>query len=214
MGSRSQNSLKVAMVRNRGALSSSPSPSSDVCCTGPDSIPGCVTCKAKRLKCDEVKPSCQQCHKRNVTCGGYKKDYKWRAFEETTFTSKPAPSPKPKKSSMFDSTKTDEIPRLTTLRPDMHQIVYRKSCKSGHLRSIWFHPQQRPSLSEVSLPTSSTISNSLRLSIRSAALPTNSSSIRPRSAHVCARSICSSIAPIPRELATHLNPQYNQLPFR
>ncbi|KAI9880951.1 MAG: hypothetical protein M1830_009445 [Pleopsidium flavum] len=52
---------------------------------------GCVTCKAKRLKCDEIKPSCQQCHKRGVTCGGYKKDFKWRPFEEATFTSKPTP---------------------------------------------------------------------------------------------------------------------------
>ncbi|RFU31816.1 hypothetical protein B7463_g4497, partial [Scytalidium lignicola] len=52
---------------------------------------GCITCKAKRLKCDETKPSCQQCHKRNVTCGGYKKDFKWRPFEETTLTNKVAP---------------------------------------------------------------------------------------------------------------------------
>ncbi|KAJ8068961.1 hypothetical protein OCU04_002642 [Sclerotinia nivalis] len=57
---------------------------------------GCITCKAKRLKCDETKPSCQQCHKRSVTCGGYKKDFKWRPFEEATFTNKPAP-PAPKK---------------------------------------------------------------------------------------------------------------------
>lgn len=203
------------MVRNRGALSPSSSPSSDVHYTGPDFIPGCVTCKAKRLKCDEVKPSCQQCHKRNVTCGGYKKDFKWRAFEETTFTSKPTPSSKAKKSSMFDITRTNVIPRLTSLRPDMRQIVYRKSCQSGHLRSIWFHPQQRPPFFEVSLPTSSTTSNSFRLSIRSTALPANPSEfIRPRSAHVYIRSICSPIAPIPRELPTHLNPQHNQLPFR
>ncbi|OJD24777.1 hypothetical protein ACJ73_03860 [Blastomyces percursus] len=49
---------------------------------------GCVTCKTKRLKCDETKPTCQQCHKRNVTCGGYKKDFKWRPFEETSFMNK------------------------------------------------------------------------------------------------------------------------------
>ncbi|KAI4172953.1 MAG: hypothetical protein LQ343_003240 [Gyalolechia ehrenbergii] len=54
---------------------------------------GCTTCKTKRLKCDETKPSCQQCQKRKVTCGGYKKDFKWRAFEESTFTTKPIPSP-------------------------------------------------------------------------------------------------------------------------
>ncbi|OAT13380.1 C6 finger domain-containing protein [Blastomyces gilchristii SLH14081] len=55
---------------------------------------GCVTCKTKRLKCDETKPTCQQCHKRNVTCGGYKKDFKWRPFKETRFTNKSAPKGK------------------------------------------------------------------------------------------------------------------------
>ncbi|KAF2199339.1 hypothetical protein GQ43DRAFT_119152 [Delitschia confertaspora ATCC 74209] len=49
---------------------------------------GCITCKAKRLKCDETKPSCQQCARRSVTCGGYKKDFKWRPFEEASFTGK------------------------------------------------------------------------------------------------------------------------------
>lgn len=44
---------------------------------------GCVTCKAKRLKCGEEKPGCAQCARRNVECGGYKKDFKWRPFEET-----------------------------------------------------------------------------------------------------------------------------------
>ncbi|KAF2083283.1 hypothetical protein K490DRAFT_52067 [Saccharata proteae CBS 121410] len=55
---------------------------------------GCITCKAKRLKCDETKPSCQQCAKRSVTCGGYKKDFKWRPFEESNFagTGKAAPA--------------------------------------------------------------------------------------------------------------------------
>ncbi|KAJ6088573.1 hypothetical protein N7486_009834 [Penicillium sp. IBT 16267x] len=44
---------------------------------------GCITCKAKRLKCDETKPSCSQCERRKVSCGGYKKDFKWRPFEKT-----------------------------------------------------------------------------------------------------------------------------------
>ncbi|ESZ94169.1 hypothetical protein SBOR_5447 [Sclerotinia borealis F-4128] len=71
---------------------------------------GCITCKAKRLKCDETKPSCQQCHKRSVTCGGYKKDFKWRPFEEATFTNKPVPLP-PKKR---DSIVRDKSPDKTT----------------------------------------------------------------------------------------------------
>jgi hypothetical protein len=49
---------------------------------------GCITCKAKRLKCDESKPTCLQCKKRNVECGGYKKDFKWRPFEETNVVSR------------------------------------------------------------------------------------------------------------------------------
>ncbi|KAF2027537.1 hypothetical protein EK21DRAFT_71704 [Setomelanomma holmii] len=49
---------------------------------------GCITCKAKRLKCDETKPTCQQCARRAVTCGGYKKDFKWRPFEEPSTAGK------------------------------------------------------------------------------------------------------------------------------
>jgi hypothetical protein len=49
---------------------------------------GCITCKAKRLKCDETKPTCQQCARRSVPCGGYKKDFKWRPFEETNLGGK------------------------------------------------------------------------------------------------------------------------------
>ncbi|KAK6503575.1 hypothetical protein TWF481_008589 [Arthrobotrys musiformis] len=57
---------------------------------------GCVTCKAKRLKCDETKPTCLQCEKRGVPCGGYKKDFKWRAFEESDLSGKGSKSrPKP-----------------------------------------------------------------------------------------------------------------------
>ncbi|KAJ5932003.1 hypothetical protein N7516_006492 [Penicillium verrucosum] len=48
---------------------------------------GCITCKAKRLKCDEVKPSCHQCKRRKVQCGGYKKDFKWRPFEDINLAS-------------------------------------------------------------------------------------------------------------------------------
>lgn len=59
---------------------------------------GCITCKAKRLKCDERKPSCDQCKRRKVTCGGYKKDFKWRPFEETNLSVGRPTSTKPKRS--------------------------------------------------------------------------------------------------------------------
>ncbi|KAK9446486.1 fungal-specific transcription factor domain-containing protein [Limtongia smithiae] len=53
---------------------------------------GCATCKAKRLKCDETKPSCLQCQKRRVECGGYKRDFKWRLFEESSMSKRRATS--------------------------------------------------------------------------------------------------------------------------
>ncbi|KAI1626964.1 fungal-specific transcription factor domain-containing protein [Exophiala viscosa] len=64
---------------------------------------GCMTCKKKRLKCDETKPSCAQCQKRSVVCEGYKKDYKWRTFEETTFNPKPAAKKKAFRSNSFNT---------------------------------------------------------------------------------------------------------------
>lgn len=39
---------------------------------------GCVTCKARRVKCDETKPTCEQCARRRITCGGYRIDVRWK----------------------------------------------------------------------------------------------------------------------------------------
>lgn len=38
---------------------------------------GCITCKQKRLKCDELKPACMNCLKKNIECGGYSTRFKW-----------------------------------------------------------------------------------------------------------------------------------------
>ncbi|KAL8813236.1 MAG: hypothetical protein Q9223_001739 [Gallowayella weberi] len=99
---------------------------------------GCTTCKAKRLKCDESKPSCLQCQKRGVSCGGYKKDFKWRAFEESTFTTKPIPSPipptatiaswpmsdRPRPSATTTSlTATTDIPQDTSFAPHQPDVL-------------------------------------------------------------------------------------------
>lgn len=40
---------------------------------------GCITCKTKRLKCDETKPTCTNCVSRKVACAGYApKIFVWR----------------------------------------------------------------------------------------------------------------------------------------
>ncbi|KAK6461071.1 fungal-specific transcription factor domain-containing protein [Scheffersomyces coipomensis] len=43
---------------------------------------GCLTCKKKRLKCDETKPACLNCQKKNIECGGYATNFKWRSFND------------------------------------------------------------------------------------------------------------------------------------
>ncbi|CAI6335326.1 unnamed protein product [Periconia digitata] len=42
----------------------------------------CVTCKARRVKCDETKPACNQCARRRMSCGGYRKDIRFRPVEK------------------------------------------------------------------------------------------------------------------------------------
>ena len=69
-----------------------------------------MTCKKKRLKCDETRPSCVQCQKRSVVCEGYKKDYKWRTFEETTFNAKPATKKPPFRSNSFSADNNSSQP--------------------------------------------------------------------------------------------------------
>ncbi|KJX95375.1 C6 finger domain protein [Zymoseptoria brevis] len=59
-------------------------PSKDVKPKQTKSRNGCVTCKSKRLKCGEEKPNCQNCIRRGVQCGGYKKVFQWREFTDPT----------------------------------------------------------------------------------------------------------------------------------
>lgn len=39
---------------------------------------GCYTCKKRRIKCDEKKPSCQNCLKTNRVCEGYRPKFEFR----------------------------------------------------------------------------------------------------------------------------------------
>jgi hypothetical protein len=43
------------------------------------SFKGCWTCKKKRVQCDEVRPSCQRCNLRGITCEGYEIRLRWGA---------------------------------------------------------------------------------------------------------------------------------------
>ncbi|THY77795.1 hypothetical protein D6C87_09654 [Aureobasidium pullulans] len=69
---------------------------------------GCGTCKKRKIKCDEGRPTCTQCQKSSRTCLGYKDeaDYIFRNQTEKV-TSKVTKARKPRASRSPDSTSKD-----------------------------------------------------------------------------------------------------------
>ncbi|KAJ5208305.1 hypothetical protein N7449_002684 [Penicillium cf. viridicatum] len=64
----------------------------------PKSRGGCQRCKQRRRRCDEAKPSCQECTKRGHTCPGYQKQslqwrYVFKGSEEPNQPAQPVESP-------------------------------------------------------------------------------------------------------------------------
>ncbi|ORY59702.1 fungal-specific transcription factor domain-containing protein [Pseudomassariella vexata] len=49
---------------------------------------GCPTCKAKRLKCDENKPFCNQCIRNGRKCPGYNQAFRWSTKHEKALIAK------------------------------------------------------------------------------------------------------------------------------
>jgi hypothetical protein len=97
---------------------------------------GCITCKAKRLKCDEKKPTCEQCARRAVPCGGYKKDFKWRPFEESSIKGGKPTAKSPK----------DDAPQIPTSthpqHPDYNSIYSHQHDLTGTSHNTGLHPPQ------------------------------------------------------------------------
>lgn len=44
---------------------------------------GCVNCKRSKKKCDETKPFCQNCGRRNIKCEGKYQSYCWQVIHDT-----------------------------------------------------------------------------------------------------------------------------------
>ncbi|KAI5363927.1 Putative zn(2)-C6 fungal-type DNA-binding domain, fungal transcription factor [Septoria linicola] len=55
---------------------------------------GCGTCRRRKKKCDEARPSCQNCEKNNVICSGYDEKKIWRSGKQKAMeVRQPAPIP-------------------------------------------------------------------------------------------------------------------------
>ncbi|KAM6508506.1 hypothetical protein FALCPG4_018347 [Fusarium falciforme] len=88
---------------------------------------GCITCKAKRVKCDETKPNCKACISRGDTCGGYPKVFRWSTKHEKPPRGKHQPPAQPSSASV--------------LTPNFHPgtIDWESSTESG---GDWMQPLQ------------------------------------------------------------------------
>ncbi|KAK3681177.1 hypothetical protein LTR37_020959 [Vermiconidia calcicola] len=47
---------------------------------------GCGTCRRRKKKCDEAKPTCLNCEKNNVVCDGYEPKQQWRSGRQRALT--------------------------------------------------------------------------------------------------------------------------------
>jgi hypothetical protein len=59
----------------------------------PKSRKGCLTCKARRVKCDEVQPECNRCRATGRVCGGYAEPSSKSPSPSSTIESQLSPSP-------------------------------------------------------------------------------------------------------------------------
>ncbi|KAF7916393.1 uncharacterized protein EAE98_010693 [Botrytis deweyae] len=74
---------------------------------------GCYLCRARRIKCDEGKPSCMRCHKSKRECPGYRDEFELKLRDQTKAT-------KRKSSTSFDTT----VPTFTV---DSHSYQFGQS---------------------------------------------------------------------------------------
>ena len=104
---------------------------SNFCGASADATAGCKNCKEKRLKCDETKPKCEQCHKKGVDCRGYEQVLKWRpqedAFKNNAYIPRPRKSESLEGTSSFssnDDSRTQGSWMSSTMPPEPASIRY------------------------------------------------------------------------------------------
>ncbi|KAL7803932.1 hypothetical protein V8C43DRAFT_266401, partial [Trichoderma afarasin] len=72
---------------------------------------GCLTCRKRRVKCDELKPICKRCIKANVVCDGYQK-------KRSIPSPKPAIKTSPYTEAETESTSVSSIERTASSSPE------------------------------------------------------------------------------------------------
>ncbi|KAF2120760.1 hypothetical protein BDV96DRAFT_641417 [Lophiotrema nucula] len=78
----------------------------------PGKSKGCITCKKRRIKCDEAKPTCERCKKSGYVCAGYNTSLHFVNTSTVPF------QPKPNQSTAYvGETPVRVVPRIRTTEP-------------------------------------------------------------------------------------------------
>ncbi|KAF2869977.1 hypothetical protein BDV95DRAFT_620481 [Massariosphaeria phaeospora] len=130
---------------------------------------GCVTCKKRRIKCDEGKPRCRKCDKSGYACGGYKTDLQ---FVNTSTAPLPKePDQSSSKTTYINNTPVRVVPRIrtATVPTGLSLIAFQSDvCLSYMLQNFvwrtygtgWLEPAAQKSLDSLSSQAVTALSSS------------------------------------------------------
>ncbi|OHF03787.1 C6 zinc finger protein [Colletotrichum orchidophilum] len=82
---------------------------------------GCVTCKLRRVKCDEGKPACAACLKYQGHCGGYKAS-----------KTQPSKLPPPKNRLLFPKQPKNQVLDVVLIEPNYSSLVFSSQREKDH----------------------------------------------------------------------------------
>ncbi|CAK7210772.1 hypothetical protein SBRCBS47491_000892 [Sporothrix bragantina] len=93
---------------------------------------GCLTCRRRRVKCDERQPHCQRCQKAGILCSGYTQHgqfvdetvrFRVSKTSKSTKRTTPSPSPSPSRDEMQLTRVSTRIP--LSLQPDEDFVIHK-----------------------------------------------------------------------------------------
>jgi hypothetical protein len=96
---------------------------------------GCLTCRRRRKKCDERKPTCRNCERNNLHCDGYQNPIKWKALTSVAGRQHHNPDastrPKPAQEPAQDTRRIDDSHGCT---PPQNQVLDMENGRSSRVR--------------------------------------------------------------------------------
>ncbi|KAH7120318.1 hypothetical protein B0J13DRAFT_532211 [Dactylonectria estremocensis] len=98
---------------------------------------GCLTCRAIRVKCDEKRPQCQNCHDRGVACDGFNKQLRWVSVGFESHAVSPHSTPRSTTTMAAAASVKDLVPAGFPLQLALGSRLALASPRDAYLLSHW-----------------------------------------------------------------------------